>query len=93
MQTSQEYDVCMHVLNFQNKIYIIFKKFLIFLIFQKFENLGMLQYIFSNLILAKVYFNDVWFQQQIKYPLVEKVKVFPKLCVPQKYGDLYVSPI
>ena len=48
-------------------------------------------YIFSNLILAKVYFNDVWFQQQIKYPLVEKVKVFPKIMCSQKYGDLNVS--
>ena len=46
-------------------------------------------YIFSNLILAKVYFNDVWFQQ-IKYPLVEKVKVFSKIMCSQKYGDLYV---
>ena len=30
------------ILDFQNKIFIIFKKFLIFLIFQNFENLGML---------------------------------------------------
>ena len=46
-------------------------------------------YIFSNLILAKVYFNDVW-SQQIKYPLVEKVKVISKIMCSQKYGGLYV---
>ena len=38
----QDNDACM-ILDFQIKIFIIFKKFLIFLIFQKFENLGMLQ--------------------------------------------------
>ena len=37
-------DACM-ILDFQNKIFIIFQKFLLFLIFQKFENLGMLHLI------------------------------------------------
>ena len=31
----------------------------------------------------------LWFKQQPKYPLFEKVKVFPKIMCFQKYGDLY----
>ena len=43
--TSQEKDDCMHDFGFPKQNIIIFKKFLIFLIFRKFENLRMLQII------------------------------------------------
>ena len=51
-------------------------------------------YIFSILLLANSISNDTWFvNNQNQYPLFEKVKVFPKLCVPKNMEIYMLSPI